>query len=311
METPIRVYQYPAKWAQLIVIDTIAAVLTTAFCFYFEQGIYALPATLFSGFFAAIAGMASFQVHRKRRVKIKLYADRIAWTGWLGNRREASLSTLGKAVEFPSILADARRRAHFTTSGFVSFSEELEGFGDLARRLEGAHLGWAARALPPSRLAWNGPDVFHYGGKLRTYAGFKLVGAVFFLMVMLPMTHLLESLLPLTAALALLGAAILDLRQSRYARIERSGDKLVQYDRWNKVVASIHLSSLHYVVTHEASGEIEGRIEGDDGMIKFGKNLEGSLELITIAYEIIADRHRMAIRTSRSEQAALVAGHHL
>lgn len=296
MEAPVRVYSYPSSVVRQLVADLLAASLGGMAFFMTSWGTDYFPFVVLATFFGVWAALVSFQLRRRKRARIWLYADRAVWVGLWGNRREASLAQLGEPRKFPAILSDARGTCHSTPSGFLCFTEQLEGYGDLARRLEGAPQGWVARELPPTPLPWAFDRVFAYGGSLRLHASLKIFFAFGFLILTSALVGTPWLPVACLSSLALVVWGAFDTGQIHNARIELIGGRLVQFDRWGQPVRSVAVATLNSVVAPEDPLHGRCRIEGDDGRIEFDRNLEGMLPLIQGGYLIIADRHRRALR---------------
>jgi hypothetical protein len=293
VERPIRVYTYPGSvWRQFLV-DGLAAGCAIFFLISLQADgpTLALVPALLTGW----ATIVSFQIRRRHRSRFWLYADRIAWIGAFGIRREALLTSVEGSRPFPAVVADAQGLCFSTPAGFLCFTNQLEGFGDLARRLEDTRKGLPNQRLPPSQLPWTAPKEF-MSRDLRIMAALKALLALITLVLAYRSSEMVDvSVILLLLFVALATAATFDIVQGIFARIELVGKELVQFDRWNRRCGSVRLATIHYVGTRVRGLKIDMVIEGEDGAIGVDRNVEGSLELIENAYRVIADRHRAAL----------------
>ncbi|MGV3616398.1 MAG: hypothetical protein ACO1SV_13795 [Fimbriimonas sp.] len=294
MERPIRTYAYRGSvWLQVLA-DALAAVLT-ALCIQSFQGtdpFWIMPTFVLS----SLAALVSFQVRRRRRALISLYADRIAWIGPFGRRREAALTELRPPTPTPSFLSDAPGLRIRTPAGTLRFTQQLSDFGDLARRLEGARYGWAHRNLPPSRLPWTGPTAYLAPSGLRRNAIFKGMAALTTILAGFVLVGSFDAWIVVLALLfGLLFSALMDFSKYRHARIELIGDELVQFDRWDRRRGSVRVDTIHYAGFQDRWLQKGVVIEGEEGAITIDRQLDGSVELVEHIYRIIADRHSSAL----------------
>jgi hypothetical protein len=302
METPVRIYQYAVDPIRRITTDILAAGLTTATILLLAQRdavlLGVVPLLVGSAWSIALA----YQNHLKLRARIWLFTDRVAWTGWFGRRHEVPLDRIAKALPLPVWLTLARGTARYTPNGILWFTADLEGYGDLSRRLDGSPFGWADRPLPPSRLTWPGQKIYRYEGTLPLYILSKATVGFAVLFMLMEADSAWAMLLPIMASLFFLAWAYVDARQMKFARIELKEDRLVQYDRWGRVVAAVHFSALHHLTTHESWAGASGRIDGDDGTITFDRNLKNPISLIQAVATVVAERHRQARHLDRSHR---------
>ena len=300
MEAPVRVYQYAVDPARRIAIDVLAAGLTTGTILLLAQRealmLAVVPLFLGSAWSIALA----YQNHLKLRARIWLYADRVAWNGWFGRRHEVPLDRIAKALPLPLWLTLARGTVRYTPNGILWFTEDLEGYGDLSRRLDGSPFGWADRPLPPSRLAWPGQKIYRYEGTLPLFILGKATVGFAVLLMLMDADSAWATLLPILVSVFFLAWAYIDARQMNFARIEVDGDRLVQYDRWDRETAAIHFSTLHHLTTHPSWAGAAGRIDADDGTITFDRNLKNPISLIQAVTAVVAERHRQARLLDRS-----------
>jgi hypothetical protein len=294
-DAPLRGYVYSHPILLGLLADFLAAGLATLAVLSGQLG---EPfGAIFAGFLALGAGAVSFQIRRRKKSRIWLYQDRIVWIGTFGRRREAPIESVGRPFQFPDFLTDAAGFCFPTAGGLLYVTQQLEGFGDLVRRLEGAKLGWATRTLPQSRLPWTAPEAYRPGRALRRKVILEFVLSLLGLVLTFGVADgigMAVCLLFVTVVLATL--TLFDFKKYENARVERVGDRLVQFDRWKREVASVRISGLHYVTLQSHAWGESARIEGDVGAITIDSDAEGAMQLIEGAYQIITDRHRLALR---------------
>jgi hypothetical protein len=302
-ETPIRVFRYPDGGWRKVAADFAAGVGVAVICCLFAMGgpfLFAIPSLGFSVLFLCYASL-SYRLRKHRRVR--LYPDRIAWDTARGVRT-IKLIELGAPQSIG--WGDQGRGILFKTPyGNLILPERMDGFGDLARRIEEGKYGSSDRALPSSTAPWVAPDVFRYRGFIRFNAVFKIAMAVAALVGAAIMGEGVSTLVYFGVATLFLVLAWLDAKQYQNARIERIGNRLVEYDRWNHPVASLNLATLHHVTSHETGYCAEGRLCGDDGVIAFGSNLENALPLVKAAYAVITDRYRLEMNHPQEHRNAI------
>lgn len=291
MESPIRVYRLRPRVGRKRLFDALSAIVVSLLILCLKEGADYLFAIPFLGYFSLWFGLGSFMTRRRKRVRFSLYHDRIEWIGLWGGLHSTPLDRIGTAQPYSRFQGDDRGNIFSVPQDELRVSNELIGFGDLCRRLEGARQGWSTRDLPPSDLPWNGPVLFRYQGWLRLAAYLKSTVAVVTLLLNLSLAGTSMFLPSLIVPLVFLIWAIFDFAKLKNARIERVGDRLVHFNRWNRPNGSVGIATLNYIQAPTHPLINGGRIEGDDGYIDFSANLRGVRPLLEHGYAIIADRH--------------------